>query len=1378
MAVDGDSLVLESTSNKQSVFVWYGKVHHSSGTSEGPVFAGAFVYDPSDETAEDRTSAVVLSKESISIDAVRTQAPTGFAVVNGPGTRVFGTNQDETGFSFIGKENTDRVDNTPDDDQDEDFTDVPNGTYLDVGGTVVKVGGIGSSSLNSDHGVLGIGDTLMLDLRLGNANALRATDDYSKIVLDVFGKERLVYQRDVLESPRTADVVNYALVLKEGDFDDFSETRVYTTDATELDLTADPPVLPDGVTDTLEFFIVDKAGNRSKAASITSDEIAGGATAVTKLLFDAKKPALDSVNGDTVLPVTVDTISDGSRNAGARRIGADDNPMTYDLLSTLDSLVVAFDGADNDKSVVIEQAGLSVNGAKALRAGNTYTVDFTQLGIPQAKEATEGEGVAEDTVFISTEGEDPFKVVVAAASEEIGLKTGMHTIKFTGTDVAGNVGPALTRENVYVDVDNIDFVRSFPFGEGEEESGLDTVEEKTSVVVFRLSEPADSVSIEYKGIGLGSSGLTSDVDSSRAYQLVGGQLANTTGQQRFPIPGLVHDNQYILQVAARDLNGNWFESVADTFLYDTTFAVPQAAKINVAVADEQNGNGGKVDAGDEITVTLAAKAITDVDAVTYDQPATLTIGGGKGIGLVAAKSTGASDNGDGTIALNGEDWVIGKRVVVFRDTVTSGDLTISIEADGDSTLVGQADSVTVIVPDNYNQILVSAPDTVTQGENFMVDVMLADKFANQRVEDSRFVAASANRVEVQVPGEAFHISKGAGSFQANSSGWSGGDVTITVRDIVAGTIENSDATFVDPKAFGFGTATVYVKASGEVAPPDPDAEIDAPDQLVAEDYRGASGGGDQGGFVVLTWDASDDHDTLDKYRIYREIAVTTDADSTGALVTLEEPAAADVHWGTVDAIPGAEVMRVVVATLDSDAARFAVAAERDGQSTLKQAFGFGEGVANQYELMAQTMSRSKEAAAPVSDAPVFATLSPEALAFQAKGIVPLLKGIENDVLLSAMTYSEIVKAIDNIPPGAVPYLKVLDTPVDAGGSITVAWTRSPDDRILTTTVGNAVGSSQVYTVAGVEGYNVYRKIGDAAFELIGQAGAGEDSFADATVFNGVRYTYQVKPYDMDNITEGEFEGTAMAIRNRVHDANGNPVLGLFGSDNQVGFDDFFILADQFGMTVEDASFEPAFDLSPNNKIDLNDFFTFADFFGRTAEGAGKALPISMAGLNSDARFYLDAGGELPRVGEELALLVSLQDFVELQGYGLGVSYDPQVLTYVGARVENGILGAGDFAEGQLVSRKDGLLSLVAFGDVATEGDLGLSLVFRSLREIEDSYIDIVDAEVRDGNYGLNTLATPVSVRDSDTSRSLRASEQLPESVQPGDHAQVRLAGCW
>ena len=759
-------------------------------------------------------------------------------------------------------------------------------------------------------------------------------------------------------------------------------------------------------------------------------------------------------------------------------------------------------------------------------------------------------------------------------------------------------------------------------------------------------------------------------------------------------------------------------------------------------------------------------SITDDNAPTYEETATLTVSGGSGIDLIEDKSTGATDNGDGTISLNSADWVIGSRDIVFRDTVSVETISFSIEADDDSTLVGKADSVVVIHPDAYTQIFVSAADdSVMQGENFMVNVVIADKFGNQRVEDNRFVAISTNTIGVQVPPDAVHITKGAGSFMVNSSGWSG-DLTLSVRDIAArdaSTPEKGVET-----ANTLGTGTVYVRASDDApVTDDPEEAPDAPDQLVGEDYAGASGEGDQGGFVLLTWDASDDHDSLDKYRVYRQIAVSTVMDEeTGNFVTLEEPTTALVHWGTIDAIPGADVMRVVVATLDSDAAAFGVAAERGGRSS-KQAFGPGQNVENPYELMAQTMSRSREAAQPVSDAPVFATLSPEALAYQAKGVAPLLKSVDSDVLRSEITKSEVVRSIDNIPPGAIPYLKVLDTPGDAGGSIRVTWTTSPDDRMLTTTVGSAIGlGGHVYTVAGVAGYNVYRKIGDGAFELIGKAGSGATSFDDATVFNGVRYTYQVKPYDIDNETDSELEGTAMAIRNQVLDANGNVVLGLFGSDDKVGFDDFFILADQFGMTVEDEDFEPAFDLSPNNKIDLNDFFTFADFFGRTVEGAGKALPISMAGLNSDARFYLDAGTELPRVGEEMAILVSLEDFVELKGYGFSVSYDPQVLTYVGTRVENSILGAGEFAEGQLVSHKDGLVSLVTYGDVATEGDLGLSLLFRSLQEIEDSYIDIVNAEVRDGNYGLNTLATPVSVRIQTRPEAYALRNNFPNPFNP------------
>ena len=343
------------------------------------------------------------------------------------------------------------------------------------------------------------------------------------------------------------------------------------------------------------------AGQLVPRIHATDDATAVGATAITKLLFDAKPPALDSVNGDTILPVTVDTISDGSRNLDARRIGADENQLEYMLANTLDSLVIAFDG-ENDKTVVIEQAGLSINGARALRAGNTYNVDFTQLGIKDAE-------AGKDTVWVTVKDpaiRTPFEVETwCTAKDEIGLKTGMHTIKFTGTDVAGNVGPTLTRENVYVDVDNIDFVRSFPFGSGDEESGLDTIEAGTAQVVFRLSEAADSVSIEYKGIATGADADSNEVDKSRSYQLVGGQLANTTGSQKFPIQ-LYHDNQYILQVAARDLAGNWFESVADTFWYNEDYVVAQAAKFAVKIIQPDDrtkaltGLDKEIKAGQEI----------------------------------------------------------------------------------------------------------------------------------------------------------------------------------------------------------------------------------------------------------------------------------------------------------------------------------------------------------------------------------------------------------------------------------------------------------------------------------------------------------------------------------------------------------------------------------------------------------------------------------------------------------------------------------------------------------------------------------------------------------------------------------------------------------
>lgn len=95
-----------------------------------------------------------------------------------------------------------------------------------------------------------------------------------------------------------------------------------------------------------------------------------------------------------------------------------------------------------------------------------------------------------------------------------------------------------------------------------------------------------------------------------------------------------------------------------------------------------------------------------------------------------------------------------------------------------------------------------------------------------------------------------------------------------------------------------------------------------PDSVVAEPYNGAEGEGDQGGFILLTWNAVEG---ADGYRIYREIAIITAPDEQGNLVTLDSPEYALVSWGVVEPEAGEAVVRAVVATLDSDSSRWAVA---------------------------------------------------------------------------------------------------------------------------------------------------------------------------------------------------------------------------------------------------------------------------------------------------------------------------------------------------------------------------------------------------------------------------------------------------------------------
>lgn len=1220
---------------------------------------------------------------------------------------------------------------------------VSNTAYL---GNSVVVGG-------TSRTVLGISDSLVVRSKLGNnvANSVLLSDSLN-VHLDVFNK---AFAFD--KGKRSVDTLRINVTLAEGDYGDLNTS------------------FASGKTDTLGVFIVDKAGNRSGNAVATNgtflDGVPFGVTTSVDFLFDTKKPALDSTNGDTILPVSTDTITDGSINSGFVN---DINKLEFKLAESLDTLFVTFSGAS--KLVLKAHAGTQSTTDASLGLATTASrqMDFTQYG-------NKGDADADSFFVALTDGSSPVGMTIeGGTAADTLLKTGMHTITFKGQDLAGNVGATLSRTNVYIDVDDIDLVRLFPtkaaFGSATE-TRSDTIEEETSKLVFKLSEPADSVLISYVGITGAGSGKT------RTRRLSGTQLTNTSTEQTLPVDSLANGTLYQLTVLARDLAGNFTRSSPDTFLYDTSFVVPKIKRFTIASSKKGLGPGSlttsHVAAGTEVTLTIGADASTDGTraAVTYKSAAILKIAGGRGVTL---KGTGVTDNGSGRATLNADDWVTGSRTITLKDTAGIDTLTVTV-VDSTTTggpFTGALDSSIVYDPEAFSQILVSAPDTVDQATEFWVGLTLSDKFKNTRVLDNRYVDIAANKLGITVPTGDQLVLKGVGGFWAKSMSWSGSGLVFDVKDViptatvaVTGASADKGGHQIDGRS-----DSVYVRASGT-------ASVDAPNELVAEDYMGADGLGDQGGFVMLTFDLSTDHATVDAYRVYRQVQVTqrlaTAADSTTAtIVALAAPEAAMIPWAKIDAVPGETIGRVIVATLDNVATSWGVAAERNGQTTKTKAALASVETVNPYEVMAQTMTQSKQLAQQ-SDVPVFATLLPEAMAFAQQGVAPRLKSVEESIVRSSLTQTaEPVRAIDNIAPTAVPYVRALDTPSDAGSSITLKWTKSEDDRMLPRSASNAVGLGTVSDmVAGVKGYNVYRKVGATSeFTLVGKASSGETSFVDQTALNGVRYTYTVAPYDEDNVTTSEMERTAMAIRNNAVDSNGKVVFGLYGADNQVGFDDFFIFADNFGLTAADETFEPAFDLAPGAgtpKVDFDDFFVFADNFGRGIEASGKVVPM-LSGLNADARLYLETAADLPRVGEEVVIDVDLADYVELQGYGLSVSYDADKLEFVRAIGGESLLGEGELAAPRVITQVDGELSIAAYGETATEGELGMSLVFRTTSEIENSFVEVTDSQVRDGNFAVNAVALPAPVQIQTRPEAFALANNYPNPFNPATTIKYAL----
>jgi hypothetical protein len=344
-------------------------------------------------------------------------------------------------------------------------------------------------------------------------------------------------------------------------------------------------------------------------------------------------------------------------------------------------------------------------------------------------------------------------------------------------------------------------------------------------------------------------------------------------------------------------------------------------------------------------------------------------------------------------------------------------------------------------------------------------------------------------------------------------------------------------------------------------------------------------------------------------------------DTTEAVIEITPEAKEYIGWAEVRSyapVGGATYIRALVATLgQTGAANYKVAAEVGGETSV---------------TVNATLARK------VSDGTVVAT--PAVGKMLASG----------DRLSSALSNAALVTAEDNTAPAAVTSLSAFDTPNDAGGTITVNWTLSEDDKVLSSMVYN----EQLIATRGVKAYNIYR---DGAF--VGSAGYGVASYQDQTAENNVDYVYDVRVSDLTYEVVSGLESQAFAATNV-----GVPI-GDWTSDGTVDLADFARFAGAYGNAAPAGTSDAIFDLDGSGTVDLGDFGIFAGHYGDTNGGAAKAVPV-VFGRNTDVSLTMSA---VEKAGL-YTVQVNLNKLAEAKTYGYVMNYDVHAFEFDHAVVKS------------------------------------------------------------------------------------------------------------